>query len=133
MTRLQPGARAALLVCLGMAGCGGGDDQSDSSPGLAPAPPAAQRGDLLQNPPTLLKSYAPADLLAALGGSDVGKALVGLALSPSCSVDVYQLKFQTVGAKAESASASGALLIPNGTAANCSGPRPILLYAHGTS
>jgi len=48
-------------------------------------------------------------------------------------VDVYQLKYQTVGAKSESVTASGALMIPTGTDANCQGPRPLLLYAHGTS
>lgn len=132
----QPGALVALVACLAMAGCdfGGNDnDNNDTAPITSPPPPAAQRGDLLQSPPTKLRSYTTAELLAALGGSDIGKSLVSLALTPNCGIDVYQLRYQTVGAKAESVTASGALMIPTGTAANCTGPRPVLLYAHGTS
>ena len=134
--RRQPGALVALLTSLAMVGCdfGGNDDNNDNTPpATQPSPPAAQRGDLLQRPPTKLNSYTPADLLAALASNDIGKALVNLALSPTCSVDVYQLQYQTVGAKAESVTASGALMIPSGTDASCTGPRPIVLYAHGTS
>src|SRR5689334_18738113 len=130
--RWQPGALVALLTSLAMVGCGSGNSDNNTPPAMQPTPPAAQRGDLLQNPPTKLKSYAPSDLLTALGGNDIGKALVSLAVSPTCSVDVYQLQYQTVGAKAESVTASGALMIPSGSDATCSGPRPILLYAHGT-
>jgi hypothetical protein len=116
-----------------MVGCGGGSNDNNSPPAMQPAPPTPQRGDLLQNPPTKLGSFTPSDLLAALGGNDIGKALVSLALSPTCVVDAYQLQYQTVGAKGESVTASGALMIPAGTDANCSGPRPIVMYAHGTS
>jgi len=100
----------------------------DPSP---PAPPA--RGTLLQSPPAKLASYTPGDLVTRLGGSDVGKLLVNLAISPVCGVDVYQLTYQTVGAKAEGASASGALMVPTGTDARCLNPRPIVVYAHGTA
>lgn len=134
--RRQPGALVALLTSLVLVGCDFGSSNNDNNntpPAMEPAPPAAQRGDLLQNPPTKLNTYTPADLLASLGGNDIGKALLNLALSPTCSVDVYQLQYQTVGAKAESVTASGALMVPSGTDANCSGPRPIVLYAHGTN
>src|SRR5690242_2395650 len=130
--RRQPGALVALFSFLVLAGCGGGDNNDMSPPGMQP-PPGPQRGDLLQSPPAKLNSYSSSQLLAALGGNDIGKALISLALAPNCGVDVYQLKYQTVGAKAESASASGALMVPTGTDANCTGPRPIVLYAHGTS
>jgi predicted esterase len=129
----QPGALVALFACLAFAGCGGGGDNNDSPPSMQPNPPAPSRGDLLQSPPSKLKSYSASELLAALGGSDIGEALVSLALSPKCGVDVYQLRYQTVGAKAESVSASGALMIPSGTDAACTGPRPLVLYAHGTN
>jgi predicted esterase len=130
----QPGALVALFACLALVGCGSDDDDSDDTPpAMQPSPPAPQRGDLLQSPPTKLRSYTAAELLTALGGNDVGQALVSLALSPNCGIDVYQLQYQTVGAKAESASASGALMVPTGTDANCTGPRPLLLYAHGTT
>jgi pimeloyl-ACP methyl ester carboxylesterase len=133
--RRQPGALVALLTSLALVGCdfGGNDNNDNTPPATQPTPPAAQRGDLLQNPPTKLNSYTPADLLTALGGNDIGKTLVSLAVSPACSVDVYQLQYQTVGAKGESVTASGALMMPAGTAPSCSGPRPIVLYAHGTT
>ena len=56
-----------------------------------------------------------------------------LAFSLTCSVDVYQLQYETVGARGESTTASGALMVPTGIGSRCQGPRPILLYAHGAS
>ena len=132
----QVGALIALFATLGLGGCFGDDDDDapDSPPATEPPPPpAAVRGDLLTNPPAKVNSYSSSQLLAALGGNDIGKALVSLALTPNCGVDVYQLSYQTVGAKSESVTASGALMVPTGTDANCTGPRPLLLYAHGTT
>ena len=138
MQRQQPRALVALLAFLTlgmMGGCGSGDDDNDSQTPEAtqPSTPAPQRGDLLQSPPAKLSSYSSSQLLAALATNDIGEALLDLALSPKCGVDVYQLRYQTVGGKAETAPASGALMIPTGTDATCQGARPLLLYAHGTS
>jgi poly(3-hydroxybutyrate) depolymerase len=122
-----------LLISLTLAACGS-DSEDDTSPGLSPAPPAGPaRGDLLESPPALIKTYTPEELLALAGQNDVGKALLDLAFSPKCSVSVHQLKYQTVGAAAEAASASGALMVPSGADPACQGARPIVLYAHGTS
>ena len=63
----------------------------------------------------------------------MGKELLSLAYSPKCSIDVYQLSYETVGARAEAAKASGALMIPTGSDPACQGPLPMLLYAHGTT
>ena len=128
-----------LLVCAALSAsmlsaCGGASDDSSMGGVISnPPPPPPSRGTLLESPPTKLASYSPSDLVTRLGGNDVGKALVDLALSPVCSVDVYQLKYQTVGAKSESASASGALMLPTGTDPKCHGARPIVVYAHGTA
>ena len=125
----------ALAACALVSACGsGGDEEEGGSLSPAPPPPPA-RGELLEKPPTKLASYAPSDLITLLGGSDAGKLVVDLALSPTCGVDVYQLKYQTVGAKVsapESVSASGALMVPTGVDAKCQGARPIMVYAHGT-
>jgi hypothetical protein len=59
--------------------------------------------------------------------------LLALAYTPKCGVDVYQLTYETVGGKGESAKASGALMVPTGSDAGCQGPRPVLAYAHGTT
>jgi hypothetical protein len=113
---------AILLVA-----CGGG---KNSAPAPTATPP---RGALLQSPPARLASYSVADLLAQLAVSDVGKLLLQLAYTPQCAIDVYQLKYETVGGASEPTSASGALMIATGTDAACTGARPIVLYAHGTS
>lgn len=120
-----------LIVGLLLGACGGGkDDASDSNPPPATTP---QRGALLTKPAPLVKSYSTTDLLALLGASDVGKELLGLAYTPKCGVDVYQLTYETVGGKGESAKASGALMVPTGSDSGCQGPRPVLAYAHGTN
>jgi hypothetical protein len=91
-----------------------------------------QRGALLSTP-TLVASYSDNDLLALLGGSDVGKVLLSLAYTPKCSLDVYQLSYETVGGQNESAKASGALMVPTGSDPACQGPLSIVVYAHGTN
>ena len=87
----------------------------------------------MTKPAPLVKSYSTTDLLALLGGSDVGKELLGIAYTPKCGIDVYQLTYETVGGKGESAKASGALMVPTGSDSGCQGPRPIVAYAHGTT
>jgi hypothetical protein len=66
-----------LFSLLLLSACGGKDNASDSST------PASQpkRGALLVSPTPLAKSYSTGDLLALLGGSDVGKELLSLAWS----------------------------------------------------
>jgi poly(3-hydroxybutyrate) depolymerase len=127
----------ALVLAVSLTACGSSDDEDEpaaESPPPAPAPaPAPQRGDLLESPPALVKTWIPEELLALAGQNDAGKELLDLALSPKCSVNVHQLKYQTVGAAGEAATASGALMVPSGTDAACQGARPIVLYAHGTS
>jgi alpha-beta hydrolase superfamily lysophospholipase len=42
------------------------------------------------------------------------------------------MKYITVGGAGEATDATGAILVPSGTDTACSGPRPVVLYAHGT-
>jgi len=125
---------AALVMAVTLSACGS-DDNDDDTGGMTPTPPTApQRGDLLETPPVLVKTYTPAELTDLAGQDEaIGRALIDLAVSPKCNVSVHQLKYQTVGAAGETASASGALMVPSGTDAACQGARPIVLYAHGTS
>jgi hypothetical protein len=125
-----------LVAVLLLGACGGKDHASDSgstAPPVTTPPAAPQRGTLLTKPAPLVKSYSPTDLLALLAGSDAGKELLRLAYTPKCGLDVYQLTYETVGGKGEATQASGALMVPTGTDPSCSGPRPILTYAHGTT
>jgi predicted esterase len=120
-----------LFACWLLSACHGGkDDASDSTP---PTQTQPQRGALLTTPPTLVAAYSTTDLLGLLGGNDVGKELLSLAYTPKCSLDVYQLSYETVGGQSEPATASGALMVPTGSDPACQGPLPILLYAHGTT
>jgi len=121
-----------LCLALGVSACDG-DDDDDSSQPEPPPPETPARGTLLQNPPSLVKSYASAELLAAAGQNEVGQILLDLAFDPKCPVDIYQIQYQTIGGVSEPATASGALMIPGGTDPACAGPRPIVLYGHGTS
>jgi pimeloyl-ACP methyl ester carboxylesterase len=123
------GAIALLLL----AGC---DSGSSSSPEAStpPAPSTPQRGQLLTNPPSLVATFGTSDLLGLLGLDTLGQELLTLAYSsPICTVNVYRLSYETIGAKSEPTTSTGALMVPSGAASNCQGPRPIVEYAHGTS
>jgi alpha/beta superfamily hydrolase len=116
------------LALLALAGCNSGTNS-----GTGTSPSAPDRGQLLTDPPTLLASYGVADLLGLLGVDPLGQELLTLAYSPICTVNVYRLQYETVGAKSEPTTASGALMVPSGSGTSCQGPRPIVEYAHGTS
>ena len=131
---IRPCPLLISLVLLSACNFGGKDSASDSNSTPTPAPQTQpQRGALLTKPPALLASYSTGDLLALLGGNDVGKVLLSLAYTPKCSLDVYQLSYETVGGQNEPATASGALMVPTGSDPSCQGPLPIVVYAHGTN
>ena len=119
------------VVAASLAACG----HSSSPPPVSSAPsmtPAPQRGALIDNPPMETGSYAPSDLLVLLTGSDLGKTFLQLAYTPKCTITVYHLTYQTTDPKGNITPASGALMVPRG-GSGCTGGRPIVLYAHGTS
>jgi hypothetical protein len=119
---------AALLAALLTAGCGGGGaGNSDSG---APMPPA--RGTLLQNPLELLSTVTAPGLLLELNLAS-NQQLLSHSGPPVCDILIYDIKYETVGGANEATTASAALLIPTGLGENCTGARPIVLYAHGTT
>jgi Prolyl oligopeptidase family len=124
-TRLLPLLLVASIV---LAACGGGHDDGSS---LQPSNPPT-RGQLVGSP-TMTGSYSPSDLLSDLTGDPLGKLLLQLTFSPTCTVNVYHLNYQTVGGAGESTQASAALMVPTGSDATCQGARPIVMYAHGTN
>ena len=127
MFRLAAGicAIGIAIGCTGLAGCG-----SDS--GTATVNTGTQEGTLLYDPPFRIASLNAADFAAQLGATAAGQSLLAIAQAPTCGVDFYHLEYNTVGGKGEATTASGALLVPTGAAPACSGPRPIVLYAHAT-
>jgi hypothetical protein len=119
----------APVILATLSACGGKDDSSTP----APMPVPVQRGDLVNGPPALVGSYSPSDLLALLGGNELGQNLLQLAYTPICTITVYHVSYETVDPAGTLTVASGALMVPGGTDSRCTGARPIVLYAHGTT
>lgn len=122
-------ASAAVLV-----GCGGGDKGPTTDTTLT-------RGSLMASPPNLVPipqadgtavaKLEPAVFAQMLEASQPG--LTQVTGVPKCAVSTYYMQYGTVGGKGEAASASGAIMVPSGTDPVCSGPRPVVVFAHGTS
>src|SRR5690348_2075360 len=121
------GVLGMALVALGLAGCGG----TNSPTGKVAS--SNQRGTLINNPPLRIASVNATDFAAQLNATASGPQLLQLAGTPACGVDFYYFKYWTVGPDNSAQLASGALMVPTGSAAPCTGPRPIVLYAHGTT
>jgi acetyl esterase/lipase len=116
-------AAIALAVAALVAACGGGDSASDgASFDLTGAP-----GSLLATP-TALTSLTPAAFQAVAPSS-----LFQVAGVPKCTVTFNYFQYGTVGGAGEKTTASGGIMVPSGADPACTGPRPVLLYAHGTS
>jgi len=108
-----------------LAACG------SDSPTAAPAASTAH-GTLAVSPPLRVASVDAATFQAQISASPSGAQLLQVTGNPTCGVDFYYINFWTVGAVGETTKSSGALMVPTGAAPACSGPRPIVLYGHGT-
>lgn len=109
-----------------LAACGGGTDDPDTGQSVQPV-----RGQVISSEKTA--SYTAGSLGAALGLDPARQLILELANSPVCGVDVYSLRYHTVGARNEATTASAALMVPTGLDVACNGPRPVVAYAHGTT
>lgn len=132
------GASATLLLPAAMAGAadGAAADAADARSMLS----APERGTLLSGPTlsrietgvfSTSKRIEPAMLAEVL--DKAGDALADVAGTPRCTITTYSLRYSTIGGGGEPTDASTALILPSGKDPNCQGPRPVLLYAHGTS
>ncbi len=117
---------AALGATLLVAACGGGDGGPLGTQDAKPA-----RGALMQSPPPRITSMTASDFTALLTAKSA--SLLQLAGAPVCGVDVQYIKYGTVGGAGEATDASGALMVPTGSNAKCTGARPIVVYSHGTN
>jgi hypothetical protein len=115
------GAIAAVLL----SACG-----SDSTTSVVAT--STTRGTLIENPPLRIASLDAATFTAQLNATPSGQQLLALAGAATCGVDFYYVQYWTVGGAAEPTTTTAALMVPTGTAAQCSGPRSIVLYGHGT-
>jgi hypothetical protein len=121
------GVLGVAVATLGLAACGG-----TNSPTGAVAS-STDRGTLVDNPALRVASLNAADFTAQLESTASGPQLLEVAGTPACGVDFYYFKYWTVGPDNSAQLASGALMVPTGSSAPCTGPRPIVLYAHGTT
>lgn len=121
------GALGMVAATLGLAACGG------SNTPTATVASSNDRGTLIDNPPLRVASLTATAFTAQLSATSSGPPLLELAGTPACGVDFYYFKYWTVGPDDSAQMASGALMVPTGSAAPCTGPRPIVLYAHGTT
>ena len=91
--------------------------------------------------PTLLNDISGAGYTSLRSNTDVdglfklAGVFSGTADSDLCSVKLHKMLFDTTdGAKVSgTTNSSGVVMVPYGDNAACSGPRPVVLYAHGTS
>ena len=118
---------SAALTAAALSSCGG--DSSDTST----VAPSTAHGTLAENPPFRIASLNATTLQAQLAATASGAQLLEITGNPTCGVDFYHLEFWTVGGASETTESSGALMVPTGSTAACTGPRPIVLYAHGTN
>jgi hypothetical protein len=114
-----------VLAAVLAAACGASSKTAQVSNSITP-------GTLALDPPFRIASLNAATFGAELGATTAGAQLLQIAGAPACGVDFYYVKFWTVGAANEPTESSGGLMVPTG-GTGCSGPRPILLYAHGTN
>jgi alpha/beta superfamily hydrolase len=137
-----PATRQSWVVlaagCLLIAGCGGGGSMSSTgaggggggtSGGTSPSP---AEGTLLESPAQLLSTVTAPSLLLELNLA-ANQQLLSLSGAPVCDVLIYRIEYETVGAANEPTTASAALMVPSGLGSDCTGKRPIVLYAHGTT
>jgi hypothetical protein len=111
----------ASISALVLTACGGGKSASDDANLIL------ARGQLTGNTPTRMQSLTATDFKFLLSAD-----VIQSTGSPICGVELNYLKYTTVGGMGEVTDASAALMVPTGSDARCIGPRPIVLYAHGT-
>ncbi len=116
----------AALAAAVLTACSGDGDVATS--------PTTARGTLVANPPAVLASFASAtDFKNALSASTSGQGLLAIAGAPKCGVNFHYMEYNTVGGQNEATNSTGGIMVPTGTDAACTGPRPVLLYSHGTT
>ena len=115
---------ALAVLALGLTACGGGGNDDDNK---------VARGAVRSGPTTTANFASATELKTALGASAAGAQLLALGGEPRCGVRISSIEYTTVGGRGEEANASTAVMVPQGTDAGCTGARPVLVYAHGTS
>ncbi|MDM0107154.1 prolyl oligopeptidase family serine peptidase [Variovorax sp. J22R24] len=125
----------AASCALMLSGCGGGGSGGSNAMALAVAgaTETPARGTALTAAPDRVIRLSADEFKSLIGTVSTGEQLLRAAGDPKCGIDVRYLQYQTVGAQGESVPASAAIMLPSGTDPACNGPRPLVLYGHGTA
>lgn len=110
----RPLSMLAVLPVL-LAGCGGSTD----------APP--ERATIIT------AQLAGQATRAQLDAGTAATGLQALTGTAQCDVDIRYVLYMTRDPAGQPATASTAVFVPSGSSAACSGQRPVVLYAHGTT
>ncbi len=121
----------AALATAVLTACGGGSNDVPAGPVIDPISTA--RGTIVANPPPTLAAFSAAEYKGALSASATGRNLLALAGDPKCGINFRYMEYNTVGGKGETTNATAGVMVPTGSDAACTGARPVLLYAHGTT
>jgi pimeloyl-ACP methyl ester carboxylesterase len=123
-----------MMVAVSLAACGGGTSPSTppvtGNPNSDPTPPGTLASE------SLTASLSTSQFTANLNAIANGPLVLEWGGPLSCAINIYHIEYWTTvptsppGAVSQ-ALVSGALMIPTGPGAQCSGARPILLFAHG--
>ncbi|GAC1372678.1 MAG: hypothetical protein NVS3B3_16750 [Aquirhabdus sp.] len=121
-------AAVAFSTSMLLVACGGSN--GDNNGAVISSGPTT---GTLQGTPTTTASLTALQFHGALQGSPSGQKLEAAAGVPKCDISVSHINYTTTGAAGESTTASGAVMVPSGSDPACSGKRPVVLYAHGTT
>ncbi|SEL49784.1 Chlorophyllase [Roseateles sp. YR242] len=120
MNRHYPLAGLALAASVLLSACGGGS-------GAANDDPVVPRGTVV------LGQLGGSATIAQIDAGTSSKGIQALSGTAKCGVDVHYVYYMTRDPNGNPATASTGVLVPSGTDASCTGQRPVLLYAHGTT
>ncbi|MBO9516144.1 MAG: prolyl oligopeptidase family serine peptidase [Variovorax sp.] len=131
MTRLT--AIALAGAALMMSACGGGGGDGGGFFVNVPVTSQSERGSVVTVPPEQTARLTASDFTSVLNANAQGKALLQVAGEPKCGVELRYLEYRTVGGQGEATNATAAIMVPFGSDPPCTGARPMVLYAHGTT
>lgn len=112
----------AAIAAAALSACGGGTGDNDNRDDPPPA-----RGNIAT---AVLAGKAT---IADIDAGTAAKGLQPLSGKAKCDVDIRYIVYFTRDPLGHAATATEGVLVPSGSDPACSGERPVLLYAHGTS
>ncbi|MES2758322.1 MAG: prolyl oligopeptidase family serine peptidase [Pseudomonadota bacterium] len=132
MRAVVPLVLALLISACGGSGSGpGGGGTQAPPPADAPPAQAPERGNVVAGPSAVGPKIDPGVLAVLLESTFAGATRI--TGNPQCAISTYTVKYHTVGGAGEATESSAAIVVPSGSAAACTGTRPVLLYAHATA